>query len=211
MPAIATMARQAQPGLLIVDRTVHGPYENYQTPEQRVPDQQLPHPWESCITLGTSWGYVQHEKLKPANKVIHQLVEVVAKGGSLLLGVGPTPEGTLPEPVVQRLSEIGNWLKVNGAAIYNTRPTTHYKDNNIYFTQSKDSSTLYAMVLIADGVPGTIEWSGHIPGKGSRIKLLATGSSVKFVTKGNKVIVTLPSALQKRLASEPALAFSIKK
>lgn len=211
MPAIAAMARKAQPGLLIVDRTVHGPYENYQTPEQRVPEQQLPHPWESCITLGTSWGYVKNEQLKPAGKVIHQLIEVVAKGGSLLLGVGPTPEGLLPVPVVQRLEEIGHWLHVNGAAIYNTRPVKHYQDDSTYFTQSKDSATIYALVLLQNDVPNTIEWSGHVPRKGSRIKLLATGSNCKFVTKGDKVIVTIPPALQKRLASQPALAFSINK
>jgi len=51
MPKIAAMARKAQPGLLMVDRTVHGPYENYQTPEQRIPAQQLDYPWESCMTL----------------------------------------------------------------------------------------------------------------------------------------------------------------
>jgi alpha-L-fucosidase len=211
IPAIATMARKAQPGLLIVDRTVHGAYENYQTPEQRVPDQQLPHPWESCITLGNNWGYVPNEPLKSASKVIHQLIEVVAKGGSLLLGVGPTPQGVLPEPVIQRLDEIGNWLSKNGAAIYDTRPTANYKDGDVYFTQSKDSSIIYAMVLIADGVPGTIEWTGHVPAKGNRIKLLATNSNVKFVAKGDKVIVTIPPALQKSLTSAPALAFYFKK
>src|SRR5215218_10911878 len=89
MPAIATMARQAQPGLLVVDRTVHGPYENYQTPEQRIPAQQLDHPWESCMTLANNWGYVPGDVFKSPTKVIHTLIEVVAKGGSLLLGVGP--------------------------------------------------------------------------------------------------------------------------
>src|ERR1044072_9453562 len=113
MPSIATMARKAQPGLLIVDRTVHGPYENYQTPEQRVPEKQLDHPWESCITLGDNSGYVPNYKLKSSAKVIQQLIAVVAKGGSMLLGVGPSPEGVVPEPVVQRLSEIGASLKAN--------------------------------------------------------------------------------------------------
>jgi alpha-L-fucosidase len=91
MPKIAMMARKAQPGLLIVDRTVHGRFENYQTPEQRIPSTQLDHPWESCMTLANNWGYVPNDKYKTSAKVIHTLIEVVAKGGSLLLGVGPKP------------------------------------------------------------------------------------------------------------------------
>lgn len=100
MPAIAAMARKAQPGLLMVDRTVHGPYENYQTPEQKIPDQKLDHPWESCLTLGGAWGYVPNDQYKNPAAVIHSLIEVVAKGGSLLLGVGPKPDGTLPPEVI---------------------------------------------------------------------------------------------------------------
>ena len=79
MPKIATMARQAQPGLLIVDRTVHGPYENYQTPEQKIPEKQLDNPWESCLTLANNWGYVANDQFKTSAKIIHTLIEVVQK------------------------------------------------------------------------------------------------------------------------------------
>jgi alpha-L-fucosidase len=208
MPAIATMARQAQPGLLIVDRTVHGPYENYQTPEQRVPDKQLDHPWESCITLGNAWGYVPNDQLKTSTKVIHQLIEVVAKGGSLLLGVGPSPQGTLPEPVVQRLTEIGSWLKVNGEAIYNTRPIQGYQSGNVYFVQSNHSKSVYALALLDEDkpVPATIEWTINVPAKGSKIKLLSTGAPVKYTVKDEKVIISVPPAVQKAKGN-PALAF----
>ena len=108
IPRIAAMARQVQPGLLVVDRTVHGQYENYQTPEQRVPENKINNPWESCLTLGNAWGFVPNDKYKSSAAVIHSLIEVVAKGGSLLLGVGRKPDGTLPEVVVTRLAEIGN-------------------------------------------------------------------------------------------------------
>jgi alpha-L-fucosidase len=128
MPGIASMARSAQPGLLIVDRTVHGMYENYQTPEQTIPKEKLNHPWESCITLGNAWGYVPNDQFKSSAKVIHTLIEVVAKGGSLLLGVGPSADGTLSQLQIQRLSEIGKWLKYNGKAIYATRANDVYHD-----------------------------------------------------------------------------------
>ncbi|MCH5687513.1 alpha-L-fucosidase [Niabella sp. W65] len=132
IPKIAAMARRKQPGLLVVDRTVHGPYENYQTPEQRIPDHKIDNPWESCMTLGGAWGYVPNESFKSAPKVIASLIEIVAKGGSLLLGVGPGADGTLQQPIIDRLTEIGKWMDANGEAIYNTRSTNIYQDGNVF-------------------------------------------------------------------------------
>jgi len=209
MPRIATMAREAQPGLLIVDRTVHGPYENYQTPEQRVPEKSIGNPWESCLTLANNWGYVPNDQFKSSTKVIHTLIEVVAKGGSLLLGIGPKPDGTLPEEAIQRLTEIGKWLDVNGEAIYNTHTTEEFQDDKTYFTQGK-KGVRYAITCIPENssLPTVVEWSGNAPKKGSKIKLLQNGKSVKWVKAGEKTKVFLPETLLKSPDSYPALAFS---
>lgn len=209
MPKIADMAREAQPGLLMVDRTVHGPYENYQTPEQRVPDKQLEHPWESCMTLGGAWGYVPGDKFKSSAKVIHTLIEVVAKGGSLLLGVGPKADGTLPDDAVARLKEVGTWLEKNGAAIYNTRIVKHYQDGDVFFTKNKTTATTYALVCLKEGqtLPPTINWKGNAPKKGTTMQLLQTGEKVKWEADGERVKVYLPSSIKKGEAL-PALAFS---
>ncbi|WP_224996296.1 alpha-L-fucosidase [Cesiribacter sp. SM1] len=208
MPRIAAMAREAQPGLLMVDRTVHGPYENYQTPERSIPDRKIDHPWESCIPLANNWGYVPKDEFKSSATIIHSLVEVVAKGGSLLLGIGPKPDGTLPEIVENRLGEIGDWLEVNGEAIYNTRTIDHYQDGAVFFTRDK-SGYHYAIACLAENepLPPSIEWSGNRPKKGSKIKLLQNGKTVKWVQEGDKVKVYLPASLIKN-ASYPALAFS---
>lgn len=210
MPRIATMAREAQPGLLIVDRTVHGPYENYQTPEQRIPATQLDHPWESCMTLGGAWGYVPNDKLKSANKVIHSLIEVVAKGGSLLLGVGPKPDGTLTDESVQRLEEIGVWMKKNGEAIYNTRTISNYNDSATYFTRNKNNGTYYALVCLPEEsiTPTTVEWKGNAPKKGSKMKLLQNGDTVKWLQQGNTTRVFLPASLKKEKLPAIALSFT---
>lgn len=209
IPAIAAMARAAQPGLLMVDRTVHGPYENYQTPEQSIPAQQLDHPWESCMTLANNWGYVPGDPFKSSARVIHVLAEVVAKGGSLLLGVGPKPDGTLPDEVIQRLEEIGKWTNVNGAAIYNTRTIPHYRDGNIFFTQSKQPGTRYAIVCLEEGkpVPATVQWTVNIPKKGSKVKYLPTGESVKWTVEGDSVKVWLPASVLKQGSAAVALGF----
>lgn len=208
MPKIAAMAREAQPGILMVDRTVHGPYENYQTPEQRVPDHKINNPWESCMTLGGAWGYVPGDRLKPASQVIHTLVEIVAKGGSLLLGVGPRPDGTLTGEAVARLQDIGKWLNRNGEAIYSTRPAEQDKSGNTYFTRSKDHKIHYAITLVKDGeTPATVEWEGSLPRKRSVVRSVATNEKVKWKISGNKVVLQVPPKLR-AIKNTAALAFS---
>jgi alpha-L-fucosidase len=209
MPKIATMAREAQPGILMVDRTVHGPYENYQTPEQKVPEKQLDIPWESCMTLGGAWGFVPNDQYKSAGQVIHTLVEVVAKGGSLLLGVGPRPDGTLPNEVVVKLQEIGKWTAKNGKALYGTRTTKNYHQGNAWFTQSKDGKAIYAVYFL-DGnktMPKAISWSGNTPQKGTTVTLISTGKRMKWkVADGKTTVVLTPDIVG--TSDNIALAFS---
>jgi alpha-L-fucosidase len=211
IPAIATMARSKQPGLLIVDRTVHGQYENYQTPEQRVPATKLDYPWESCITLGNAWSYVPRENFKSATTVIHTLIEITAKGGSLLLGVGPDPDGKFSDLQVQRLKEIGSWLKTNGEAIYHTRTNVIDHDGNSFFTSSKDGKKKYALVPVKEGeeIPATVEWTVALNGNVKRIVLLATGKSVEWKKEGGKIKVSVPADFRS-VKAYPALAFSIE-
>lgn len=212
MPAIAEMARRKQPGILMVDRTVHGPYENYQTPEQRIPQTKLDYPWESCITLGYAWSHVPRENFKSAAKVIHMLIEITAKGGSLLLGVGPDPNGRFSDEQVTRLKEIGDWLKENGEAIYNTRTTTAFQEGGLFFTKSKDGKKTYVLAPIKEGeaVPQEIGWTSETTRPVKRIVFLATGKSVKWKKEGNKIKVAVPPDFTLYRKNYPALAFSVE-
>ncbi len=151
MPRIATMARKDNPDLIIVDRSVGGKYENYRTPEQQVPDKLLSYPWETCMSMGDSWSYVENDNYKSTRKLIHTLVDIVAKGGNYLLNVGPDADGQLPEAALQRMKEIGEWLKKNGKAIYGTRPLYPYAKDNIRYTQSKDGKHKYEITLLEEG------------------------------------------------------------
>lgn len=210
MPRIAAMVRKNQPGILIVDRTVPGEFENYQTPERGIPDVQLENPWESCIPLGNDWGYVPGDFYKTPAKVIHTLVEVVAKGGNLLLGVGPKPDGTLPEEVTARLEKVGEWLEKNGEAIYNTRNAFVYQDGNTWFTQSKDGKKIYAIACLEEGksIPDRIVWKGNEPKKGCRMVLLQNGQLVKWKKTIDGTEVIVPRHLPSDLA---ALVFRFEK
>ena len=148
---LAQTARKENPACIIVDRTVHGEYEDYRTPEQHIPSTKLDYPWETCMTLGNAWGWVPDDAYKSSTEVIHKLIEVVAKGGNLVLGVGPTAEGEFPNAVQERLKAIGAWLNVNGSAIYNTRTCNYAQSTNCYFTQSKDAKVKYAFYLVKPG------------------------------------------------------------
>ena len=147
MPRIARMARENNPDLIIVDRSVGGRYENYKTPEQQIPDTILPYPWETCMSMGDSWSYVEHDNYKSTKQLIHMLVDIVAKGGNYLLNVGPDENGEIPAVAVERLKEIGGWLKANGHAIYGTRPLYPYARGNKRYTQSKDGKSKYEITL----------------------------------------------------------------
>ena len=82
-----------------------------------------PQPWQTDTSLSNgSWGYIEHDTYKSPEVVIHQLADVVSKNGNLLMNVGPRPDGTIPEGAAKTLLAVGTWLKVNGNAIYGTRP-----------------------------------------------------------------------------------------
>ena len=201
-------ARQTHPGLISVDRSIRGKNENYQTPERSIPEKQLSHPWESCITLSYSWGWIPEIAFKSPNEVLALLAEITAKGGCLLLGVGPTPQGLIQPEVETCLRQVGKWLDKNGQAIYSTRITPVYNDGNVWFTADKDGKTLYAIYTVKDGeeMPATIEWKGNVPT--GTMKLLNKNVSVRYQCDGDKVKVTLP----KGLANEPlAFRFTVKK
>ena len=190
-------ARKVSPGLISVDRTIQGPNENYQTPEQQVPDRQIAHPWESCMTLGTDWGWTPNPRYKTARRVIGTLAEITAKGGSLVLGVGPTPSGIIEDKAVVILQEIGEWLRRNGEAIYNTRITEKYNDGQWWFSAAKDGKTLYAVYALKDGetLPATLSWEGgNVPV--GKVTVLNNGKKVRPAIKNGRVTITLPKGMK---------------
>ena len=209
---IAQMARSNQPGMIVVDRTVQGPYENYQTPEHSIPEKKLDNPWETCMPLCNNWGYVPNDPIKSAEKIIKTLVEVVAKGGNLLLGVGPDATGEIPGMVKSRMLEIGAWLELNSDAIYETRTLDHYREEAIYFTQNKKKQKTYALVFSKEvSIDGNIiSWTGNVPKKGSKLVFLPTNDKLKWKVKDGKVMVQLSQAILNTSDVNPVWAFSFE-
>ena len=147
MKRIAAMARSYNPGMLVVDRSVTGEFENYTTPEQEVPETPLSYPWETCMTMGNSWSYVPNDTYKSAHHLIQLLVKIVSRGGNFLLNIGPGPTGDFDPVAYARLKEMGAWMKINGEGIYHSKPFAPYSSNNIFFTQNKSDQSVYAIYL----------------------------------------------------------------
>jgi alpha-L-fucosidase len=118
-----------------------------QTPEQYVPGIPLEGAWEANLTMGTQWQYKPtNETYKSGKQLIMTLVETRAKGGNLLLNIGPKPDGELPIEQEERLREIALWMTVNHEAIYAVRPWIITNEGDIWFTKRKDAPTVYATV-----------------------------------------------------------------
>ena len=111
--------RQGMVGMSKTDREYAG---DFGTPEQQIPANGLPGvDWESCMTMNTTWGFKFYDdQWKSSQTIIRNLIDIASKGGNYLVNVGPTAEGLIPQPSVERLAEVGKWMKVNGAAIYGT-------------------------------------------------------------------------------------------
>lgn len=122
-----------------------------QTPEQKLPDKPIPGPWEACFTMGTDWQYKPtNDPHKSGTEIINMLIETRAKGGNLLLNIGPKPNGEIQIEQEALLREIALWNLVNQEGIHNIRPWEIIKERNIWFTKSKNGNTVYAFIPSGD-------------------------------------------------------------
>ena len=142
MDKIGTMARKNQPGIIVVDRTVPGEWENYVTPEQAVPEHPLDIPWESCITMGNSFSYIPNDVYKPTKTIVETLVKIISRGGNYLMNIAPGPTGDFDQAAYDRLAELSTWIQANESAIYKTRTIAPYHEGDYYYTRSKDHKTV---------------------------------------------------------------------
>jgi alpha-L-fucosidase len=209
MDELVKKVREKQPGIIVVDRAVFGKNQNYLTPENRVPEHALPYPWESCIVAGQGWSWVPDAKYLSARETIHMLVDIVAKGGNLLLNIAPGPLGQWHEEAYRLLEELGKWMKVNQSAIYETRSIAPYKEGNICLTRNKDGR-INAIYLAGEGekrLPEKISMNGISPAKGASITLLGTSTRIKWKKSGKGFEAWIPEKLRNSPPSEYAWVF----
>lgn len=161
-----------------------GTFGDYGTPEQEIPRTGIPGAdWESCMTMNNTWGYSAHDQdWKSATTLVRNLVETASKGGNYLLNVGPTSEGLIPQPSIDRLAEMGKWLKVNGEAIYGTTASPFGKSA---YRWTQKPGTLYLHVF---------DWS-----KGATLTQTGVGSKI---VKAELMTASGPRALPMKQTGE---------
>jgi alpha-L-fucosidase len=214
--ALYTWLRQQDPKLVINDR-VKGAGD-YGTPEQRIPAAGLKEDWETCMTINNNWGFnADDHDFKSTESLLFKLVDIDSKGGNFLLNVGPTAQGVIPQPEVDRLAEIGRWMKVNGEAIYGAGPTPFGAELGAA-VKAKDGYGNATTVSAANDwrcttKPGKIylcifHWPADgkflVPGLESKVKrayLLAGKKAVRFQQTDQGVMLSLPSAAPDKIAS----------
>jgi len=206
--------RSIQPNTLINDRLYNrraGNKADFGTPEQFVPATGVTGPdgkpvlWESCVTINTdSWGYNKYETdFKTDRDLIRMLIEVVSKGGNLLLNVGPRPDGTIQPEFVERLQSIGRWMDVNSDAIYETTASP-FARLPFYGRATVKGSTLYLHVF---------NWPKdgklRVPGLNNLVHkayLLADRTAnITTARDGDDIVISLPAQAPDDTASVIAL------
>ncbi|HOW87010.1 MAG TPA: alpha-L-fucosidase [Candidatus Aminicenantes bacterium] len=199
--AIGRMLLEMKPSLLINDRLWRREpgYGDFGTPENFVPATGLrgpdgqPRLWEACVTMNwNGWGYNRAEtEFHSAGQLIRQLVEIVSKGGNLLLNVGPGPDGRIQEEFTARLRRIGEWLRTNGEAIYGTTASV-FERLPFFGRATVKGETLYIHVM---GWPndGTIVLPGLKTGVRRACLLADRSKALKVRRDGANVVVSLPA------------------
>jgi len=193
-----------QPGIITNDRLKRPNFSgDTRTPEQKIPDlSELDGQyWETCMTMNGTWGYrTSDNKWKSAETLIRNLIDIASKGGNYLLNIGPKPDGTFPEPSIERLKAIGEWMKVNHEAIYATQasPLAPLTWGRCTMKDGKNT-TLYLSVF---------DWptDGHllIPGIPNQVlsaKLLANAQELNVQRDHGGVEIELPHSAPDRVAS----------
>jgi len=210
MKLIAGKARAQQPGMLVVDRWVEGEYENYLTPEQKTPEKPLMVPWESCITMGGAWGWVKNDNYKSSKQLVHLLVNIVAKGGNLLLGVGPDGSGKFETKVIENLELLGNWLEANGEAIYKTNPVAPYLDGKVAYTAKGDNTTyaIYMPEKEEKELPSEIFVQTKLSGK-LKASLVASDQKLRYKKVEGGIKISVPQKIRASLAKQEAVAIKL--
>jgi len=202
MDDLVEKVRKINPEVIVVDRAVEGKNQNYLTPENTVPEKTLPYPWESCIISGGGWSYTKDAQYMSGRKAIQMLVDVVAKGGNLLLNVAPSPKGEWQDGAYKLLREIGDWMQINGEGIYNSRPIKPYKEGKICMTQNEKNGTVYYFYLTEekeDQMPEKIMIKNHSVTSGSKISLLGSDAKIRWTSNDKKgFVINIPEEIRKK-------------
>ncbi len=194
------LMRQLQPDVMMRNRGI-GNYGDYYTPERVVPGSKeaSDKPWFTIYPLGTDFSYDPvPANYKGTQWIVRNLADVVAKGGGFMVGVGPSAHGEFHPEALRQMKGAGTWLKVNGEAIYATRPragTLWSEGDNLRYTRTKDERFVYAILTEWPGRQTTLKTVQ--PKSGSKVSLLGVKQDLPWkFDSASGTTITLPENFQ---------------
>jgi alpha-L-fucosidase len=206
--------RRLQPDVMLRARGI-GNYGDYYTPEGFTPGGKgnTDMPWFEIFPLGSSFSYeADAGKYKGGGWIVKTLVDIVAKGGNFMVGIGPNRDGKFHPTAIENLREAGAWLKINGEGIYATRPRegdSWKEGNNLRFTRSKDQRTVYAFSLAWPGTNLTLH--SVQPKTGSPVYLLGYKTPLTWSYAADTgTVIQLPAELQNETNRPCKFAYGFK-
>ena len=185
-----------QPAIITNDRLKRPNYPgDFKTPEQKIPNlSELDgKDWETCMTMNKTWGFNSNDhNWKSSETLIRNLIDIASKGGNYLLNIGPKADGEFPQESIDRLKEIGNWMKLNGDAIYGTHTSSLKPVSWGRFTQKEkaDNSTLYISVF-NQPADGQIQIEG-VKNEILSTSVLSNGQKLKYNKSADILTIQLP-------------------
>ncbi|MDF7809286.1 alpha-L-fucosidase [Pontiellaceae bacterium B12219] len=163
--------------------------------------------WQSCTTFGTSFGYLEGDQYKSVESVLHEMIEVISRNGNFLINIGPKADGTLVPEQVERLRAMGDWLRINGAAIYGSRYWKECEQTNEHLAFTTNGKNLYAIKLEKPVAPFTIDASkGWKNDQVKSVRLLGSDAAVSWDMTPAGLQITPPADLG---SSQYAWSFEI--
>lgn len=188
---------------IVNDRWGEGTRHGFRTPEYKGAIVDTTRPWAECRGMGRSFGLNRNEPLSnymTSDSLIRHLVKLVAAGGGLTLNVGPEADGTIPLIQQERLMDLGNWMAINGEAIYGTRPCRKIceRDSSVFYTRK--GNTRYA---ICTRMPeGEVVLSAvEKPQRGATVTLLGTGKELRWFWLAGKLHIRLGGLSAREIAA----------
>jgi alpha-L-fucosidase len=206
--------REIQPNVMLRNRGI-GNYADYYTPERVVPGAKVStdKPWFCIYPLGSDFSYEPDAaKYKGTKWIVDTLVDTVAKGGGLMVGVGPSANGEFHQEAIRQMKEGGRWLAINGEAIYATRPregSMYAEGDSVRFTRSKDKRWTYAIFTTWPGSEITLK--SLQPKPGSKIIMLGASSTLKWKSENaSGTTIQFPDAMQQAVNRPCEFAWTLK-
>jgi alpha-L-fucosidase len=175
------------------------------TPEQEIPGKASDRAWESCLTTSYQWSYLPGAVVRPSSEIIENLVHIRARGGNMLLNIGPRPDGRIAPADEDVLRDLGLWMMIYGEAVRTVRPWSVTNEGDVWFTQKRAEGTVYALAVLDERNSRTLLLKSVSATAGTEVTLLGQEGNLPWEqTPGGLKISVIRKQTIRLVKAKPA-------